>query len=49
MKHNLHIAKYKMPVTVAELSKARTVFARSEAGIVSSIPTQGMYIFVCMR
>jgi hypothetical protein len=30
------------PVTVAECSKACTVFARSEAGIVGSNPTQGM-------
>jgi hypothetical protein len=32
----------KLPVTVAERSKACTVFARSEAGIVGSNPTQGM-------
>jgi hypothetical protein len=31
-----------MPVTVAERPKASTVFARSEAGIVGSILTQGM-------
>jgi Na+-transporting NADH:ubiquinone oxidoreductase subunit NqrD len=30
-----------LPVTVAERSKACTVFARSEAGIVNSNPTQG--------
>jgi hypothetical protein len=30
------------PVTVAELSKACTVFARSEPVIVGSNPTQGM-------
>jgi hypothetical protein len=30
------------PVTVAERSKACTVFARSEAAIVDSNPTQGM-------
>jgi hypothetical protein len=30
------------PVTVAERSMACTVFARSEAGIVRSNPTQGM-------
>jgi hypothetical protein len=35
-----------MPVTVAELSKACTVFARSEAGILSSDPTQGMDVSV---
>jgi hypothetical protein len=32
----------KMPVTVAEPSKACTAFARSEAGIVGSNSTQGM-------
>jgi hypothetical protein len=31
-----------LPVTVAERSKACTVFARSEPGIVRSNPTQGM-------
>jgi hypothetical protein len=31
-----------MPVTVAERSRACTVFARSEAGTVGSNPTQGM-------
>jgi hypothetical protein len=36
------------PVTVAEQSKACTVFARSEAGIVGSNPTQGMDVwYVC--
>jgi hypothetical protein len=38
-----------MPATVAERSKACTVFARSEAGIVVSNPTQGMdvwYVYV---
>jgi hypothetical protein len=38
-----------LPVTVAEGSKACTIFARSEAGIVGSIPTQGMdvwYVYV---
>jgi hypothetical protein len=33
-----------MPVTVAERSKACTVFARSEAGILGSSPTQGMHV-----
>jgi hypothetical protein len=38
------------PVTVAERSKACTVFAGSEAGIVSSNPTQVMDEWcVCMR
>jgi hypothetical protein len=36
-----------MPVTVDERSKAYTVFARSEAEIVGSNPTQGMD--VCVR
>jgi hypothetical protein len=31
-----------LPVTVAERSKACTVFARSQAGIVGSNPSQGM-------
>jgi hypothetical protein len=36
------------PVTVAERSKACTVFARSEAGIMSSNPTQDMDVWcVC--
>jgi hypothetical protein len=35
------------PITVAELSKARTVFARSNAGIVGSNPTQ--FMDVCVR
>jgi hypothetical protein len=37
------------PVTVAERSNVSTVFARSEAGIVGSNPTQGMdlwYVYV---
>jgi hypothetical protein len=38
-----------LPVTVAEPSKACTVFARSEAGIMGSIPTQDMGVWcVCM-
>jgi hypothetical protein len=37
------------PVTVAERSKAWTVFARSEAGIVGSNPTKGMDVWcVCV-
>jgi hypothetical protein len=38
---------YTVPVTVAERSKASTVFARSEAGIVGSNSTQGMDVW-CM-
>jgi hypothetical protein len=34
-----------MPVTVAELSKVCIVFARSEAVIVGSNPTQGMDVW----
>jgi hypothetical protein len=37
------------PLTVVEQFKACTVFARSETGIVSSNPTQGMdvwYVYV---
>jgi hypothetical protein len=41
------------PVTVAQRSKACTVFARSEAGIVGSNPTQDMdvwyvYVLLCV-
>jgi hypothetical protein len=35
-------SKVNTPVTVAEGSRACTVFTRSEAGIVGSNPTQGM-------
>jgi hypothetical protein len=38
-----------MPITVAARSKAWTVFARSNAGIVGSNPTQGMDVcIVCV-
>jgi hypothetical protein len=38
-----------VPATVAERSKACTVFARSEAGIMVSNPTQGMDVLCsCM-
>jgi hypothetical protein len=36
------------PITVAARSKASTVFARSNAGIVGSNPTKGMDICVCV-
>jgi hypothetical protein len=39
--HYKHLA----PVTVAERSKACTVFARSETGIVGSNPTQDMDVY----
>jgi hypothetical protein len=38
--------KKTMPITLVVLSKAWTVFARSDAGIVGSNPTQGMDICV---
>jgi hypothetical protein len=47
---NYHIIRHWKPVTVAERSEACIVFARSEAGIVGSNPTQGMdvsYLCVC--
>jgi hypothetical protein len=37
-----------LPITVAARSKAWTVFARSNAGIVGSNPTEGMNICVCL-
>jgi hypothetical protein len=36
------VVYHALPVMVAEQSKACTVFARSEAGIMGSNPTQGM-------
>jgi hypothetical protein len=36
-----------MPITVAARSKALTVFARSNIGIVGSNSTQGMDVCVC--
>jgi hypothetical protein len=35
-----------LPITVAARSEARTVFARSNAGIVGSNPTRGMYVCI---
>jgi hypothetical protein len=43
----LNIAKH-MQITVATWCKAWTVFARSNAGIVGSNPTQGMDVCVCV-
>jgi hypothetical protein len=37
-----------LPITVAALSKAWTVFARSNAGIVGSNPTQGVDVSVVL-
>jgi hypothetical protein len=47
MSRHINLCKimWKSPVTVAEQSKACTVFARSEAGIVVSNPTQGMDVW----
>jgi hypothetical protein len=39
----------RQPVTVAERSKAYTVFARSEAGIMGSNHIQGVDFGVCVR
>jgi hypothetical protein len=43
--------QYQMPVTVAERSKACTVFAHSEAGIVVRIPLRAwmLGVYVCVR
>jgi hypothetical protein len=40
---------FSQPVTVAERSKACTVFARSEAGIVGSNPKKALIFGMCMR
>jgi hypothetical protein len=44
LNHSFIFAAYSFtsPITVAERSKACIVFARSEAGMVGSNPTQGM-------
>jgi hypothetical protein len=42
MLYNLINTKIYKPVTVDERSKVCTVFARSEAGILGSNPTQSM-------
>jgi hypothetical protein len=50
LQHNFHSVDEYLPVTVAERSKACTVFVRSKAGIVVSNPTQGMDVWcVCAR
>jgi hypothetical protein len=41
-----HVYGQVMPSTVATRSKAWTVFARTDAGIVGSNPTQGMVVYV---
>jgi hypothetical protein len=50
---HFHQKNKHLPVTVAEQSRACTVFARSEAGIVGSNPIQCMdvwcvYVFFCV-
>jgi hypothetical protein len=47
--NNYNALQITMPVTVAERSKACTVFARSEAEIVSSNPTKAWMFGVCRR
>jgi hypothetical protein len=42
---NTNIDPY-LPITVAARSKAWTVFARSNAGIVGSNPTEDMHVYV---
>jgi hypothetical protein len=46
MKRFIICSLHQTPITVAALSKAWTVFARSNAGIVGSNPTQGMDVCV---
>jgi hypothetical protein len=45
--HKLPVECDGVQITVASRSKAWTVFARSNAGIVSSNPTRGMDVCVC--
>jgi hypothetical protein len=50
LRSTVSLSQYLTPVAVAERSKACTVFARSEAGIVGSNPTKGtdvwhVYVF----
>jgi hypothetical protein len=40
--------RYVVPITVAARSKAWTVFARSNAGIMGSSPTENMDVCVCL-
>jgi hypothetical protein len=46
MKPVILLATYNVPIPVAARFKAWTVFARSNAGIVGSNPTQGMDVCV---
>jgi hypothetical protein len=45
---SLSFINHPTPITVAARPKARTVFARSNAGIVGSNPTQGMDVCMCV-
>jgi hypothetical protein len=45
-RHIINACKRQWPITVAARSKARTVFAPSNAGIVGSNPTQGMDVCI---
>jgi hypothetical protein len=45
---NIKSIKLKVLITVAARSKAWTVFARSDAGIVGSNPSNGMDVCVCV-
>jgi hypothetical protein len=47
LQQHYNVITNKLPIAVAARSKAWTVFARSDAVIVGSNPTQGMY--VCVR
>jgi hypothetical protein len=46
MTHYFHVLNYLTPITVAARSKAWTVFARANTGIVGSNPTWGMNVCV---
>jgi hypothetical protein len=46
VKINLAESMRSKPVTVVEWSRAQTVLARSDAGIVGSNPTRGMDVYV---
>jgi hypothetical protein len=50
MKHLIHavVGKFSKSITVAALSKAWTVFARSNTGVVDSNSTRGMDIYICL-
>jgi hypothetical protein len=47
-KENTVVVRALTPITVATQSKASIIFARSNAEIVGSNPTQGMDLSVCL-